>query len=106
MSTLQAGGCGGDTVSPATGSTSYPQDRSEVPVRVTPVGQGAPWSHWEKEVTYEFLGTPQMNQNLQEQGLSALKTHGCNLPKEKVAKNEVRTIHCMKGYQCGGDENL
>ena len=67
-------GRGGDTLSP--GGTSYPQHRSEVLVRVTQVGQVAPWHHWEKEVTYKFLGTPQMNQNLQEQGLSALKTHG------------------------------
>ena len=51
VSTLQAGGCGGGLVSPATSGTSYPQDRSEVPVRVTQVGQVAPRSHWEKEVT-------------------------------------------------------
>ena len=40
------------------GGTSYPQHRSEVLVRVTQVGQVAPWHHWEKEVTYKFLGTP------------------------------------------------
>ena len=47
---------------------SVSQDRNEVPVSVTQVGQVAHLHRW-GEVMYRFLGIPQMNQHLQGQGL-------------------------------------